>query len=180
MDILEQIGITKEELIERIADRALGIAADYRQTGEESWSDIPLSDVVDKKIRASIDKLMDGLQGRITERVDQIMVQKMEEVFTAPFQRTDRWGDKIGNPTTIREMIADQAAAYWNVSVDSSGKPTSYNGTERAKWYASQVMEGFYKSELQREVVAMADAMKKAIPATIAKEISDTVLKYLK
>ena len=49
-DLFEQIGITKEELIDRIVDKALGMAADYRQTGEESWEDIPLSEVVDDKI----------------------------------------------------------------------------------------------------------------------------------
>jgi hypothetical protein len=36
MDILEQVGITKEELIDRIVEKALGITADYKQTGEET------------------------------------------------------------------------------------------------------------------------------------------------
>lgn len=180
MDILEQIGITKEELIERIADRALGIAADYKQTGEESWSDIPLSAVVDKKIKDSIDRLVQGLQGVITERVDQIMVQKMDEVFSTPFQRVDRWGQAVGNPTTIRDLVAEEATRYWSVKVDQYGKESTYNGVDRAQWYASKVMEDFYKSELQAEVRKMAEAMKKAIPATISKEISETVAKYLK
>ena len=183
-DFLDQVGITKDELIDRIVDKALGITADYKQTGEESWENIPLSSVVDKKIEQAMNNLIDKMKEQIQSRIDNIMSQKIEEVFTIPFQRTDRWGKSIGEPTTIRDMIFDDANSYWTTKVDRDGKPdnSSYGTelTERAIFYARKVMTEVYDKELTKTVRDMAEDMKKKIPATIAKEISDAVVKHLK
>lgn len=183
-DLLEQIGITKEELINRIVDKALGITADYKQTGEESWDDIPLSKVVDKKIEVAMGNMVEKMSGKIHDRIDRIMDAKIEEIFTTPFQRTDKWGAKIGEPTAIRDSIYADATSYWTTKVDNQGKPSSggYGDTtvERSVFYARKVMTEVYDKELVKTVKEMADDLKKKIPATIAKEISDAVVKHLR
>src|SRR4030042_6995113 len=108
MDILEQVGITKDELIDRIVEKALGITADYRQTGAESWEDIPLSSVVDKKITDAIGNLVESMKPLITGRIEAIMTDKIEEIFVAPFQKTNQWGEKIGETPTSKDIIEEE------------------------------------------------------------------------
>ena len=74
-NMLEQIGITKEELIERIVNKALGTTADYRQTGEETWVEIPFSDVVDKKITNAIGNIVESMKPLIGTRIETIMTE---------------------------------------------------------------------------------------------------------
>jgi hypothetical protein len=181
-NILEQVGITKEELIERIINKALGITADYKQTGEETWEEIPFSSVVDKKITDTIKNMMNTIKPMIEERVIKIMDQEMEKVFNSPFQRVDSWGKAIGEPVSIRDIIAEQSKKYWETTVDSTGKPSnSYNSSfPRSEYYARQVMTDYYNKELVNEVKKMADDLSTKIPDTIGDEIHKTVLKYLR
>lgn len=182
-NILEQIGISKEELIERIVNKALGITSDYKQTGEESWDEIPFADVVDKKINTVIGNLIESMKPKIQERIDTIMGEQINKVFTEPFQPVTQWGEKKGDPITIRDLIANEAHGYWTTVVDDSGKPNASgygNKTPRSVYYAKQVMTEHYNKELVGEVKKMASEMKAMIPVTIAEEISNTVTKYLK
>ena len=182
MDILEQVGITKEELIERIVTRALGIAAALEQTGEESWEEVPFSDVIDKKVNSAIGNFIEQFRPMIQFRINEIMNQKMNEVFEAPFQPVDKWGNKKGDETTIRDLIALDAKNYWSEKVDENGKVSdSYNNKmSRSTFYAHKVITEFYNKELVSEVKKLASEMKAKIPATISEEISKTIIGYLK
>lgn len=182
MDILEQVGITKEEIIDRIVEKALGMTADYKQTGEESWEDIPLSSVVDKKITDAIGNLVGSMKKTIQERIEEIMTAEVEKVFTLPFQPVTQWGEKKGELTTIRDIIAKEASDYWNKIVDERGNPDNQYGNKqtRAVFHARQIMTEYYDKELVATVKEMAEDLKKKIPDTIAGEIVKTVGKYLK
>lgn len=181
-NILEQVGITKEELIERIVNKALGITADYKQTGEETWEEVPFSSVVDKKITDAIKNMMDAIKPMIENRVIKIMDEEIGKVFNSPFQRVDSWGKAIGEPVSIRDIIAEQSKKYWETPVDSTGKPSnSYNSSfPRSEYYANKVMKEYYDKELIGAVKEMADNLSAMIPDTIGDEIHKTVLKYLK
>jgi len=180
---LEALGITKDDLVNRIVSAALGMAAGYKQTGEESWADVPLSSVVDAKITEAIGNLVDTMKPLLQQRIDEIMTTKITEVFTAPFTPTDRWGKPKGEPTTIRDMIADEAESYWAKTVGSDGKQPSDGYGEkmtRAQYYARQVMTDVYNEKLVQEVKTMASELRAKIPATISAEISETVLNHLR
>ena len=112
MDLLRQLGITKEEMLERITDRALGITADHRQTGEESWDDIPFSSVVDRNIKDAIERLVASMESKISERIDLLLNEKMIEVFERAYQPVDRWGKPVGPMTTVRDIKATLIGAY--------------------------------------------------------------------
>jgi hypothetical protein len=182
-DILVQLGITRESVVESIVSTALGMAADYKQTGEEAWENIPLSDVVDKKITAAIGNLVEGMNPFIQARIENIMDEKIREVFTSSFQQVDRWGKPTGEPTTVQDLIADEAKKYWVETVGNDGKkPDGYSMSTqtRAQWYAKQVMTDVYNKELQETVRTMAKELKAKIPQTIGEEISKAVIGYLK
>jgi len=180
-NILEQIGITSDELIERIVDKALGMTADYKQTGEETWSEIPFSKVVDAKITAAIGSLIEKMSPIIETRIEDILEAEAQKIFLNPFQRVNKFGEAVGGPTTIKDIIADSAVTYWTTIVGADGKPNPSYGDrmERAEFYAKKVMTEHYEKELVSVVRDMAKNLKDKIPATISDEISKTVLKYI-
>ena len=181
--IFEQIGITQEELIERIVDKALGCTAEYKQTGEESWEDLPFSEVVDNKISKALSGIIDALKPAIQEKIDCLIEKEVEKVFTSPFQRVDRWGEPKGKPITIRDIIATETQDYWSTIVDHNGKPSSeYHSDkqQRSVYYAKKVMTQVYDKELVSVVQNIAKDLKSRIPATIADEMTKTIKNYLK
>ena len=181
-NILEQIGITKEELIDRIVDKALGMSADYSQRGEDSWDEIPFSKVVDAQITKAIGDLILKMSPVIERRVEEVLTAEADKVFLMPFQRRDRFGEAVGEPTTIKNIIADSAEKYWTTLVGSDGKtgPSYGDKKERAEFYAVKVMTEYYDKELVGVVREIAKELKSRIPKTIADEISKTVTSYLK
>lgn len=183
MGLLEQLGITKAEMLERITDRALGIAADHRQTGEESWEDIPFSSVVDRNIKAAIERLVASMESKISERIDSLLNEKMIEVFERAYQPVDRWGNPVGPMTTVRDRIMDMAESYWMEPVDSGGK-RDYSGyldrKKRFEWAVERCIADVMNNEIRQAATTLAADLKAKIPQAIGKEISDTVVKYLK
>ena len=181
-NILEQVGITKEELIERIVEKALGITAEHKQTGEETWEEIPLSSVVDEKINSAIGDFISKMEPFITKRIEIIMDEQIEAVFNKPFQKVNNWGEKKGEVTTIKDIIYDDAKKYWTLMVDKDGRETNGYGDKftRAEFYARKVMQTHYEKELEHEVKKMSLEMKQKIPQTIAQEITKTIVGYLK
>jgi hypothetical protein len=159
----------------------LGITAKVNQTDEESWEDVPLSEVVNENIEKAIGDLVEKAVGTIQEKIDAIIKEKIESVFNAPFIPVDRWGEQVGESTTIRDMIAKEALDYWNTCVDKNGTKNTYGAnTPRAVFYARLVMEEFYNKELVNAVKVMATELKARIPKTISDEITKTVLNHLK
>lgn len=182
MNLLEQLGITKEEMLERITDRALGLTADHRQTGEESCEEIPFSSVIDKNIKEALKKFVESMEGKITERIETLLNERMIEVFERSYQPIDRWGKEIGPRTTVRDKIMDMAESYWMDAVDASGqKADNYSAKKRRfEWAVERCVAETMQNEIRQSVQKLAADLKAKIPEAIGKEISETVVKYLK
>ena len=186
MDILEQVGITKDELIERIVERALGVAAAFRQTGCESWEEIPLSEVVDKKITEAIGNLVKEFEEKIKTRVDEITSAEVNKLLDKPFCPVDEWGQVIGEATTVKQIIVNYASGYWDVKVGTDGKPAR-EGTyhyeslpTRGEVYAQKVVKDLFTSTVEKQVKEIASELVAKIPETIGEEITKTVVKHLR
>lgn len=176
--LLEELGITREEVMDRIVAQALGSVANYRQTGEETWEDIPLSADVDKRINQAVVALMKSMESHIHARVEEHLRVELQKTFEAPFQRVNSIGEPVGEPTTVREMIVEYAKNYWNEKVDSQGKPGSHYGRNqtRAEWQAGQVIVSTYENLLRDSVSTMVADLKKQMPDTLAQELSKSIL----
>jgi hypothetical protein len=183
-DILQQLGLKKEEIIDIIVNRALNLPADYRSNGENSWESIPFHEVIDTKINKAISNLIQESMTAIQIKIDQIVERETSKIFNSPFQPVDRFGAPVGNPTTVKDIIADTIAKYWNVRVNSEGKevkgyaPSSSYMT-RAEFYAIKVTTDFFDKEIVKEIKKMAEEFRNKIPETIGDEISNMVKKHL-
>jgi hypothetical protein len=181
-DLLTQLGITKDDLIDRVVDKVLGFTSGHIQTGEDMWEDVPLAKEIDNKIHSAIGSLVKAAEPMIQSRITTIMDAQVEAIFSAPFYRRDQWGGQTGVPTTIRDMIYEQSEKYWITEVDENGKVGNGYSKKmaRAEWYAMGVMKKVYDSELTEVVKKMADELAARIPKTIGDEITKTVIKHLK
>jgi len=152
--LLQELGIDKVEIINRVIE----IIAD------KVSSDIEYD--FKKSIKQKSEQIVEK---RIGEIVD--------EATTKAFQPITVWGEKKGEPTTIRDMLENNVQNWWSAKVDNSGNPsTSYGGTPRAEWQAQKIVREVVTKEMQNELNAViADAK-----VQLSKAMSDKLTEYLK
>lgn len=118
--LLEQIGITKEELqkrvVERLCDRVMG-TVECDGDGYEYSTDSQFA----RKLAASVEEAVDKRIEEIGAKYVDPQVSEIVEKLT--IQRTNEYGDKKGKPYTFVEYMASRAEAYLMESVDSQGNP---------------------------------------------------------
>lgn len=187
-NIIDQLGITREEIIDIIVNKALGekaksLSDEFDPENGDSWENFPYLEDVDKQIREIIRTYIKNRTEGIENQINKIMEEEIDKVFKLSYQPVNQWGEKLGGITTIRDVIANEATKYWSVIVNDRGEPASYlSGCDmsRAHYHAKKVIKDHYDKELVTVVKKMAEEFKNMIPATIASEITNTVIKYLK
>lgn len=92
---LDAIGITAEELQERVVDRIA-----ERALGDDDFSPgSPLKRQIDKEIQERIDLA-------VTEIADKHILPNVSEyIETLTLQETNKWGEKKGEPITFVEYL---------------------------------------------------------------------------
>lgn len=117
----EQIGLSKEELQERIvesiADRMLH---QYVTDDEGEFRDnSPIKLRLDKLITASIDAEVERIG-------NEFIAPKIEALIEgATLQATTAWGEPKGEPKTFIEYLVERAEVFMVEDVDSSGRGKS-------------------------------------------------------
>lgn len=183
-NLLEQLGITREEVIDRIVNKALGLNSDSKQVGKDEWETVPFSEVVDQKIEQAIGNILESAKTVIQNKIFETVDREAKKVFDSPFQMVNRFGEPTGDLITIRDLIANESLDYWNTEVDEKGQPVKggYYSVKikRSQYYARKIMTEVFDKELVTEVKKMAIELKNKIPSTISEEISKIVTSYLK
>jgi len=136
-----------------------------------------------------IDRERDHASDRaIRERVDEIVTSTVREridaavsaVVDSAFIPTNRYGERRGEPITLREMIADTAVKWFSEKVNQHGSPDPYNNTmERGVWMARQAADAVFKDSLAAHVALVKSQIDANIKARVQDEIAATVLRLL-
>jgi hypothetical protein len=113
----EQIGITQEELQERVVaglvEKILGSKAD---------------DDEDRHVRMTVmDEAQQVIVEAINAKVDAIaaahILPRVEAMIEGlVLQQTNQWGEKTGKPVTFIEYLIERAETYMTATVDFEGK----------------------------------------------------------
>lgn len=182
MAILEELGITREELIQRTIDKILEIPSGFESSGVEDYVEVSIHDEVKQAINNQVKAIVEKSSLAIQKAIDDAIRENVEAVFSKPFTPVDRWGDKKGTPTTIRDMIADESMTYWTKKVNERGEVDNGYGTQmlRVEYYAKKFMLEFYSKELSGYAENMAKEVKAKIPQTFASEVAASFMKYFK
>lgn len=117
---LEALGITPEELINRIVDKATGdllTSVSYNYDNDEEFTtQSTLAKKLDKKIKDHIDAKVSELADkhilpRVTEMIENITIAK-----------TNTWGERTGEKYTFIEYLTKCAENYMTAEVNYEGK----------------------------------------------------------
>ena len=133
MDIaeLEKLGITKDQIIDRIIDRAADRLLVTHCTGADedgracAWDDnSPLAIELKKVFKARVDTALADVVDR------HILPNVARYIENVTLQATNKWGEKKGESLTFLEYLTQRAEAYLIEEVDFQGKSRdqdSYN-----------------------------------------------------
>lgn len=122
---IEALGLTKDELAERIVDRA---AAQLLETvyvdddGEENSKCSDFHRQMKDRIKARIDHSIDEIAAR------NVLPNVASYIEGLCLQETNKWGEKVGSPVTFTEYLVGRAEAYLTETVNYEGKTKGESG----------------------------------------------------
>jgi hypothetical protein len=180
---LEKIGISRDEIVQRIIDTAANALLGHG-TGDEEY-DEDEETVKSHYLKQIRQRLQDSIRVRIDRNVqriadEQFMPILLERINTLALQRTSTWGEKQGAPQSFIEYLIACAEGYMLEPVDYRGVSQREAQLSRSSWEGGRdsspriqyAMDKYFKSY-------MAEAMKQTLASsttTTAKAITDAVL----
>lgn len=121
---LSVLGITAEELQNKIIDKAVAtlLAEDigYDEDGEEC----PVESAMRRRVRAAVEQRAEAEVTRIVDKIgDEIVAPKVEALIEGmAFQKTNQWGEAKEPARTWREELIQRAENYLSEQVNYNGK----------------------------------------------------------
>lgn len=132
-------------------------------TGAQTLQDLIIRAAVDRLVTSGDRDLQRELNEKLnvaynTEVKDRIKAL-VDEAFEAPIQRTTRWGDKQGEPTTVREIIREGIEKFLNAP--GRGSSSRYGSDPYAN--LTELVEDQIKHVLSTDMKKTVEAAKGAV-----------------
>lgn len=125
--------------------------------------------------------LYDGFRKRVqTLRDEEIRAQLtpvIAEAVAAPIKRTNTWGEKTGDDTTLREVIVDEARKWMDTKQEQRYGDRSTTTNLQAMIRAA--VEDAFKTEIADAVKAARDAVTTEFGSGIGERVSGIVREAL-
>jgi hypothetical protein len=168
---LASLGITEEQLVEKIVDNTvqrLLTSVGYDEEGDEFVDDSRLvknlNDITKKLIDAKVEQLADA-------HVKPLIESRLESLV---LQQTSQWGEKRGTPVTFIEYLVQRADAYMVEPVDHDGKTRGESGSSYWSSKTTRVSHMIDRHLKYSIETAMQQALKDA-NSSITKGLADAV-----
>lgn len=155
-DLLAQLGLTREEVIERVIAR---IANDFTHTLDSDGESFEHNEV-GRRLRDYVQKRIDC---KVIELGDRYVLPRVSElVENASLQKTNEWGEKKGAPLTFVEYLVQRAEAYVTEQVDGDGKSRSESNGYGWSGRTTRIAHMVHKHLHHSIETAMKEALAKA------------------
>ncbi len=176
MMTLEELGVTKEELQDRvvakIADSLLSSMVEWRdeETGDEGIAPEPsqLQRLLETRCREMISTA-------VTEMGDKLVLPRVNELIEGcVLQKTNEWGEKTGKPVTFTEYLVNRAERYITEEVNFEGKNKDQNGSysfSKAGTRIAYMIDKHLQYSIQNAITAMLKDANSQIADGITKTI---------
>lgn len=165
---LSLLGISKEELIDRIVEAAAAQVVEH--------------EIMEQRIRSEAHRQVETALGRLAE---QEIGKVMSKAMDLEFQPLTIWGEAAGPRISIRAMMLERAQKWLTEHVNSRGETDTSYGYERnptrAQWYVRRAVEevvSHHQSEAIKAIIAETTAqIKGALDAALAEVVANRVRK---
>jgi len=130
-----------------------------RQVSEDVMSAEELRDRVKRAVDTRIDNLFKStVDAQIKAAIEAAITKGLDHEYT----RVNSFGQRDGEPTTIRAELEKQIAGYWNTKVDKLGKPDTGYGDKmtRAEWIMTQLVAADFQGEMKQHIVNLGGSLK--------------------
>lgn len=174
--LLEEIGLTKEEIQERVVDRLVErLMTDY-SSGDDgrAWSRssefaVALEDAVKNRVDIAVNELADKhVLPNVTDYIEKLTLRE-----------TNKWGEPKGEPVTFVEYLTQRAERYMTEEVNYEGKSKEENVYE--SWSKSQTrIAHLIHKHLHYSIETMVKNALASANNAIASGIAETVKIKLK
>ena len=140
-------------IVSEVADRIIGEDELFERVRKAVDTRISalFKDHADAQIRAAIDAAI--LNG-----------------FDREYTRVTSWGEREGQPTTIRKELEKVIGSYWNEKVDSKGNRSTYASERdltRAEWLMAKMVADDFNGHMKQHVVNVGGALKDQLRASL-------------
>jgi len=89
------------------------------------------------------------------------------------------WGEREGQPTTLRAELAKRAQAFWSVRVDNDGRESSYGGSERSKVLMQQILKDEFAKAVKENADVIIAEFKAALKVDATKLVTEHIDKLI-
>ena len=161
-DTLEALGLTADDVLERIAERVI-CEADLHDAAHS---------IVAERVGEEVEK---GLAARI----ETTLRAEMERILDREIVPTNLWGEAEGEPTTIRNQLAARARSFWSEHVDKDGKKTTYSGKPRHQWVMDNTVREEFSKAVKENLELIVEAFRAAATEDAQKWITENLNKVL-
>jgi hypothetical protein len=146
--------------------------------------DAIIADVADKiigedelfsRVRKAIDQRINALfKDKADAQIAAAIDDAIRNGFDREYCRISSWGERQGEPTTIRKELEKLISGYWNEKVDRQGKPADYPSTNvtRAEWLMMQLVANDFKDDMKQHVVNVTAGLKDGLRNELHKTVN--------
>ena len=156
--------ITREEVLELSAQKLADAYGD----------DSDISSNANKKIEDRIHKLFEN---GLKTKCDNFLTEEMTRIMGTEVCPVNIWGDREGQPTTIKGVLAARAKTFWTEKVDDNGKPTGSDWSGKPRY--EHLFQKLVMDELRKAVAENADVIVSQFKETIRTDLWQSLNKKL-
>ena len=174
---LEALGITAEELTNRIVDQA--VESLLNASGYDPENDMEVryesrfKKEIEKKILSAVDK-------KISDLAEKHLVPRVGEMIEqADMRETNRYGEPKSPPMSFKEFIAYRAESYMSEDVNYNGLSKAESGSDY-NWKSSGprlmvLMRVYIRETLESAAKGAVNDVNKVIASNIEKAAKDAI-----
>lgn len=143
-------GITRDEILNLAAQK---VADEYPDNGD-------IEEMVRKQLRDRVEQVVNET---VLKKIDAFLTEEMTKIVSQEIAPLTIWGERIGKPTTIKNVLSERARVFWETKVNAQGSEESYGGTARSTHLMTQIVDEQFKKAIKENLTEIVGAFKEAI-----------------
>lgn len=165
-DTTNPFGITRDEILNLAVQKLI----------EEAFHDDHVDELVSTTIRS---RVLEITKDSLPEIINKFLSEELNRIATAPVTPQNIWGEKAGEPSTIRDQLHKRALTFWEERVDGQGKVTSYGGYPRHEHLVRQCLQEEFSNAVKTNAAAVVVEFANALKAQGSKLVADHITKLV-